>query len=136
MQVLCNSDNQQLIRISAVTEDGSECNRVTMKAYELELQSEFRGAQGGAVIFTTKTLVEVPTFVDYLRSGWRIAFTCAIDYTASNGPHHDPRSLHFIGPYPNQYEQAIKNVGQVLEPYDADGGFSVYGFGGIPRHIG
>lgn len=78
----------------------------------------------------------MPSFVDYLRSGWRIAFTCAIDYTASNGPHHDPRSLHFIGPYPNQYEQAIRNVGQVLEPYDSEGGFSVYGFGGIPRHIG
>ena len=65
------------------------------------MQNSFAGTQGGTLTFEYKQLVEVPTFVDYLRSGWRIAFTCAIDYTASNGPHHDPRSLHFIGPYPN-----------------------------------
>lgn len=83
--------------------------------------------------FKTKNLIEVPSFVDYLRSGWTIAFTCAIDYTASNGDYKSPNSLHFVGPYPNQYETAIKNVGQVLEPYDADRSFAVYGFGGIPR---
>jgi hypothetical protein len=36
----------------------------------------------------------------------------------------------------NQYEAAILNVGQVVEPYDADRSFPVYGFGGIPRHMG
>jgi len=36
----------------------------------------------------------------------------------------------------NQYEAAIFNVGNVLEPYDNDRTFPVYGFGGIPRHMG
>ena len=35
----------------------------------------------------------------------------------------------------NQYEQAIMNVGQIVEPYDKDGRFPVFGFGGVPRHI-
>ena len=36
----------------------------------------------------------------------------------------------------NQYESAIFNVGQVVEPYDSDKMFPVFGFGGIPRHMG
>ena len=37
---------------------------------------------------------------------------------------------------PNQYEQALMNVGNILEPYDSDRSFPVFGFGGIPRHLG
>jgi Copine len=36
----------------------------------------------------------------------------------------------------NQYEAALLNVGLVVEPYDSDRSFPVYGFGGIPRHMG
>ena len=36
----------------------------------------------------------------------------------------------------NQYEAAISNIGNVVEPYDADRSFPVFGFGGIPRHMG
>lgn len=36
----------------------------------------------------------------------------------------------------NQYEAAISNIGYVVEPYDADRSFPVFGFGGIPRHMG
>ena len=28
------------------------------------------------------------------------------------------------------------NVGSVVEPYDSDRSFPVFGFGGIPRHMG
>lgn len=28
------------------------------------------------------------------------------------------------------------NVGMVIEPYDNDKNFPVFGFGGIPRHMG
>ena len=61
--------------------------------------------------------------------------TLAIDYTASNGEPSNPTSLHYLGPN-NQYEKAIFNVGSVVEPYDNDKMFPVFGFGGIPRHMG
>ena len=61
--------------------------------------------------------------------------TIAIDYTASNGNSNDPNSLHYLGSK-NQYEAAIMNVGQIIELYDSDKLFPVYGFGGIPRHMG
>ena len=60
----------------------------------------------------------------------------AIDYTASNGNPKNPNSLHYQGNTPNQYEIAISNVGAILEPYDNDRSFPVFGFGGIPRHMG
>ena len=60
----------------------------------------------------------------------------AIDYTASNGNPSNPSSLHYQGGRPNQYETALSNVGAILEPYDNDRSFPVFGFGGIPRHMG
>ena len=36
----------------------------------------------------------------------------------------------------NQYEKALYQVGAVVEPYDHDKMFPVFGFGGIPRHNG
>ena len=76
-----------------------------------------------------------PSFIDYLRAGWEVSLTVAVDYTASNGEPSQPNSLHYLGAQ-NQYETAIFNVGQVVEPYDSDKLFPVFGFGGIPRHLG
>lgn len=73
-------------------------------------------------------------FVDYLRSGWAISLVVAIDYTASNGAPSTQESLHYLGPN-NQYESALSWVGAIVEPYDSDRSFPVFGFGGVPRHI-
>ena len=85
--------------------------------------------------FTQVSVFIRPTFLDYLRSGWQISLVGAIDYTASNGNPSNPSSLHFQGNRPNQYEVALSNVGSILEPYDNDRSFPVFGFGGIPRHM-
>jgi copine 5/8/9 len=65
----------------------------------------------------------------------QINISVAIDYTASNGEITQPTSLHFLGPQ-NQYEKAIQSVGSILEVYDHDRSFPVFGFGGIPRFLG
>lgn len=36
----------------------------------------------------------MPNFMDYLRSGWAINMSLAIDFTASNGELSDKNSLH------------------------------------------
>jgi len=56
----------------------------------------------------------------------------AIDYTGSNGHPYDPDSLHYRcgGDKPNQYQQAIMSIGQILTPYDSDNKYPVFGFGG------
>lgn len=49
-----------------------------------------------------------------------MAFTVAIDFTASNGNPSQPNSLHYINPYggPNQYTMAIQAVGEIIQDYD------------------
>ena len=72
-----------------------------------------------------------PTFLDYISNGTELAFTVAIDFTASNGNPQDRRSLHYIDPTgaPNQYVTAIKSVGEIIQDYDSDKMFPALGFG-------
>ncbi len=58
-------------------------------------------------------------------------FSVAVDFTASNGPPSDPRSLHHLDPKrgENQYTSAIRAVGSVIEDYDTDRMFPGLGFG-------
>ena len=49
---------------------------------------------------------------------------------ASNGDPQSPESLHFISSaVPNQYEQALTAVGEIIQDYDSDKLFPVLGFG-------
>ncbi|CAM9116727.1 unnamed protein product, partial [Phaeothamnion confervicola] len=75
-----------------------------------------------------------PSFFDYVAGGMQINFAIAVDYTASNAPPANPNSLHYVDPSGrlNQYAQAITGVGEVLEFYDSDKRFPLYGFGGKP----
>ena len=73
----------------------------------------------------------MPTFVDYLKGGLRIDLAVAIDFTLSNGPPDKKYSLHHIGST-NQYEQAMWDVGSILEPYSYDQLFPTFGFGAVP----
>jgi hypothetical protein len=68
-----------------------------------------------------------------VKGGLEMNLIIGLDYTASNGPANDPRSLHFINPQGwNQYQYAVHATGSILEPYDSDKMIPVYGFGGIP----
>lgn len=62
----------------------------------------------------------------------------SIDFTASNGEVTDPKSLHYIHPDGrfNDYQDAIRQIGNVLEPYDYNKQYAALGFGGIPRYAG
>jgi hypothetical protein len=67
-----------------------------------------------------------------LQGGCEIGLTVAIDFTGSNGDPRTKGSLHYIDPSGttlNEYEQAIISVGQILENYDSDKHYPVYGFG-------
>eukprot|EP00968_Pinguiococcus_pyrenoidosus_P003495 scaffold228_cov312-Pinguiococcus_pyrenoidosus.AAC.13 len=86
----------------------------------------------GEVSVVHREILVKPSFSDYLRGGMELSMMVAIDYTASNGSVTQPTSLHYMDPSgrPNTYESAIQAVGSVIEPYDSDRQFPVYGFGG------
>ena len=70
---------------------------------EFEMQNLQTRALAGRLQVEFINLVEKPTFIDYLRSGWQINLHVAIDFTASNGESSMPTSLHYLGDF-NQYE--------------------------------
>ncbi|KAG9395506.1 Copine [Carpediemonas membranifera] len=85
----------------------------------------------GKLIIDKFTIHKVPTFFDFLRRGLQLHLSVAIDFTASNGNPADSRSLHYMGDpnRPNEYQQAIRSVGEVLAPYEPNGIFTALGFG-------
>ena len=77
------------------------------------------------------------SFIDYLRVGVQLSLSVAIDFTGSNLNPKDPHSLHHLSDREwNQYQMAIWEVGGILEAYDTDKFFPVFGFGGVPHHEG
>jgi hypothetical protein len=73
--------------------------------------------------------------VDFLRTGWQISTQVCVDFTASNGDPRSNNSLHCAG-QTNQYDRAISQVVGILEAYDTDKLFPVWGFGGKPQFLG
>ncbi|KAM9331606.1 copine-3-like isoform 1-T1 [Pholidichthys leucotaenia] len=70
------------------------------------------------------------TFLDFIMGGCQFNFTIAIDFTGSNGDPRNPQSLHYINPEGyNEYVTAIWAVGNVIQDYDSDQMFPVFGFG-------
>lgn len=68
----------------------------------------------------------------FIAGGCEISLVVAIDFTGSNGEPKNPSSLHYVDPSGvrlNQYQEAIVAVGNILEPYDTDNMYPVYGFG-------
>lgn len=79
-----------------------------------------------------------PSLVAYLRNGWKLDVSIAVDFTLSNIEIWDRRSLHKIDENGdmNMYEKALFEVCNVMTPYAQNGDFKVYGFGGIPEYTG
>jgi len=74
-----------------------------------------------------------PTFQQFVVGGCEISLVVAIDFTGSNGDPASPSSLHYVDRSgtgrQNQYQQAILSVGRIIEEYDTNKMFSVFGFG-------
>ena len=70
------------------------------------------------------------TFIDYIKSGVKIALSIGIDFTGSNGHPNDFASLHSKNG-PNDYERAITACAKIVGKYDDDQLFPVFGFGAI-----
>lgn len=86
---------------------------------------------GTNLMIRKMVVTEPPSFLDYLAGGIPLNLVVAIDFTQSNGDPRHPQSLHYKNPSgENDYTRAIRSVGNILQCYDTDKKFPVYGFGG------
>ncbi|XP_068085435.1 copine-8-like [Anabrus simplex] len=93
-------------------------------------QNEPLYTNSGEVRLVRYEYKKVYSFLDYIMGGTSLNCTIGIDFTASNGDPSSPESLHYFGSMvPNQYEQALSAVGEIIEDYDSDKLFPVLGFG-------
>ena len=60
------------------------------------------------------------TFLEYIFGGCEIQLSVAIDFTLSNGNPSDRDSLHYLDLNKNEYLNAIRSVGNILQYYDSD----------------
>lgn len=78
------------------------------------------GSKGGNLKMTNLHIEIRRSFLEYIFGGCEVDLSIAIDFTLSNGPPNDPKSLHYFDPRNNQYLQVIQSVGSVLQYYNTD----------------
>ncbi|RHZ85897.1 hypothetical protein Glove_58g26 [Diversispora epigaea] len=148
---LCNGDEHRTLLIEVKNKRKSSrpiLGRCTLSLNELlsnnktfQLQSSSTKKNSGAFLRFLKVSIDEPaTFLDYIAGGIKINLVVAIDFTSSNGDHRYSSSLHYNNPnVENSYQKAISSVGKILEAYDYDKKFPVYGFGakfnGVLSHV-
>jgi hypothetical protein len=67
--------------------------------------------------------------LDFIFGGCEIGLSIAIDFTLSNGEPSKPSSLHYLDMQKNEYLNAIRSVGNILQYYDSDKMIPTLGFG-------
>jgi len=100
---------------------------------EAEKKKKDKGyVNSGTLAIANCSIKTNPSFADFIMGGCEVSLVVGIDFTGSNGDVTSPTSLHYqdpTGQRPNQYQQTIASVGSVLQDYDSDHMYPVYGFG-------
>lgn len=147
MATLCNNDLHRPLRIELLDWDSNGKHQsmgivntsvhgmLSANNSPLEVKEKKKGGEGkgaGQLVAGNACIEHHPTFTEFLASGLQISLVVAVDYTGSNGDPSLPSSLHFLDSShsrDNPYQQGIRYVGRVLEPYDSDHRYSLFGFG-------
>ncbi|KAK6243492.1 hypothetical protein QUC31_009901 [Theobroma cacao] len=148
MQQFGSKDNPLLIECFDFNSNGDHALIGKLQKSVSELEELYKDRSGANLVFPSSRGQEKVlkgqlfvdefiekvqfSFLDYISSGFELNFMVAIDFTASNGNPRNPDSLHYIDPSRrlNSYQQAIMEVGEVIQFYDSDRRFPAWGFGG------
>lgn len=96
---------------------------------EYEIRNGKKNNRIGRALFKNLQIVKRHTFLEYVFGGCEINLAIAVDFTLSNGSPDDKDSLHYFDLNKNEYLNAIKSVGSILQYYDSDKNIPLLGFG-------
>lgn len=85
--------------------------------------------KGAKLTFSKCQFKKRNSFLEYVFGGCELNLAVAVDFTLSNGKPTDEDSLHNLNMNKNEYYKALSSVGSILEFYDTDKQFPVFGFG-------
>ncbi|EDQ89579.1 uncharacterized protein MONBRDRAFT_36908 [Monosiga brevicollis MX1] len=142
---LCNGDDQRPLKFEVYDWDSdgghdligicettlAQLKSGTQKLELIRAKKVGRKNYTNSGVLTIRTSIEASfTFLDFLRNGYGINVSFAVDFTGSNGSPKMPSSLHYMNPMaPNEYMQAIMGIGTILADYDSDKLFPAFGYG-------
>ncbi|XP_031637957.1 copine-8-like [Contarinia nasturtii] len=147
---LCHDDFDKKIKIECFSDRGNghykligacitsinELNEISQEEASLTLineekqKSDANYVNSGTLKVLKNSMAEEISFLDYIQGGVQMHFAVAIDFTSSNGVHTDTKSLHYLSEEEmNNYELALRGVGETLQHYDSDQLFPAFGFG-------
>ena len=130
--MLCNADNSKEFRMdfmAAMDSGDHQCIGTKMMTIdEMSTITDFKVDYTNISIIRFE-LKPVVNFLEYIFGGCQLNLVVAVDFTASNGQVTEHNSLHNRDPNRNQYLQALKSVGGILQYYDSDKLIPAYGFG-------
>lgn len=145
---LCHADFDRKIKIECFSNRGNgyhkligacftsinELNAIFQEEKSLTLINEEKQKSdpnyidSGTLKVIKNSIAEEISFLDYIQGGTQMHFAVAIDFTSSNGQHTDPQSLHYLCEEKmNNYEAALRGVGETLQHYDSDQMFPAFG---------
>eukprot|EP01084_Bolivina_argentea_P026185 48638_1 len=145
-QTLCNCDAYRPIIISVWDWDKSSdddiigtvqtnLNELRSKPQGLKIKGKKSKKNYGEINCIGFNSEPLSGFLDYMQGGAEISLMAAIDFTGSNGHPRDAQSLHHIyGGQPSKYQNAIRQIGNIVSVYDFDKKFPVWGFGAHYSH--
>lgn len=154
MTVLCNGDIDRPVRIEVLDWEKSgkhvamgevETNvrqMLTFNGRGLDIIEPAKRAKNkkyvnsGVLVAGSPGIEHNPTFGDYIKGKCELSLVIGIDFTASNKDIHQADSLHHLDYSEltmNPYQSALQSICQILEPYDSDNLYPVYGFGAKVR---
>ena len=153
VQKLCNGDYQRPLKLEFWDWD-SDGGHDHMGYVETNLGSiiegvgkpsgrmpvQYKGKTHGSLVTMKADVFQVATLTEFLSGGMQMSLMVAVDFTGSNGSPMVPGTLHYLDPrdLPNQYQSAISCIGGILQEYDTDKKFPIWGFGarinGVVNH--
>ncbi|XP_047424458.1 copine-3-like isoform X2 [Mugil cephalus] len=114
----------------AEMQTGTHVSPIELECVNPKKMKKINYKNSGVICIKQCQVVKEYSFLDYIMGGCQLNFTIAIDFTGSNGDPATPQSLHYINPEGyNEYLSAIWAVGNIIQDYDSNKLFPVFGFG-------
>uniref|UniRef100_A0A8C3LUN2 Copine-3 n=1 Tax=Chrysolophus pictus TaxID=9089 RepID=A0A8C3LUN2_CHRPC len=128
---LCYSDMDKPIKVECYDYD-SDGSHDVIGSFQTTMSKLKEASRSSPVEFECINEKKRQKKKNYKNSGIVSVKHCevGIDFTGSNGDPRSPDSLHYLSPDGvNEYLTAIWSVGMVIQDYDTDKMFPVFGFG-------
>jgi hypothetical protein len=132
---LSKNNLESFIQVELLNYDQSEFHKSLGRGYakvkDLAAGAASIVTPAGKVNFKRFSSMQILSLIDLISQGMQMSLYVAIDFTGSNGLPTQLSSLHYMNPNGayNGYENAILSVGSILQEYDSQKNFPVFGFG-------